>query len=154
MVLLAYEPLDTSMLIILRKVTSWIQTLFLVVYSIEPGKNLLHDPKILLESPHTSDRYFGGFNCTAGIGRHRGELILTLENIYLVNCLCFEAFQNAHNHQQLQKAYSYTVRVSRDKSNWLQLFDYSAFACRGRQKLTFPTLDVRYHFYSKCMQHI
>ena len=129
--------------LILRQVTSWIQTLFLVVYSIEPGKNLL--PKTSFET-HTSQIYCD----TAGMD----GATLTLENTYLVNCLRFEAYRNVPDYRQLQKTYSYTVSVSRDKSEWLQLFDYSAFACRGRQKLTFPTLAVRYHFYSKCMQHV
>ena len=30
----------------------------------------------------------------------------------------------------MSKSFSYTVKVSRDKSNWLELFDYSSFSCR------------------------
>ena len=41
------------------------------------------------------------------------------------------------------KSFSYTVEVSRDKSNWLKLFDYASFACRGMQDLPFPKQAIR-----------
>ena len=68
-------------------------------------------------------------------------MIVSLGDVYIVNCLHMRGYPGVPDERQ--KSFSYTVEVSRDKSSWLKLFDYSSFACRSTQDLHFPKQAIR-----------
>ena len=69
--------------------------------------------------------------------------IIALDDKYLINYLHLKGYPGVSDEDQVSKSFSYTVKVSRDKSSWLELFDYSSFACRGAQHLPFPKQAAR-----------
>ena len=73
----------------------------------------------------------------------RCEMIVSLDDVYLINYLQMKGYPTISDEKQKCKSFSYTVEVSRDKFNWLKLFDYSSFACRSTQNLTFPKQAVK-----------
>ena len=73
----------------------------------------------------------------------RCTTIIALDDSYLINYLHLKAYPGLSEEEQVSKSFSYTVKVSRDKSNWLELFDYSSFSCRGAQHLPFPKQAAR-----------
>ena len=69
--------------------------------------------------------------------------IVALDNNYIINYLHLKAYPGVSDEKLVSKSFSYTVKLSRDKSSWLELFDYSSFACRGAQHLPFPKQAAR-----------
>lgn len=69
---------------------------------------------------------------------------VSFDDVYIVNFLRLKSYPSVPNKKQQHKSFSYTVKVSRDKSSWLKLFDYFSFACRSEQNLPFPKQAVRW----------
>ena len=72
-----------------------------------------------------------------------GCVIVALDDTYIINYLELKGYPGISDERQVGRPFSYTVKVSRDKANWLELFDYSSFACRGAQHLSFPKQAAR-----------
>ena len=70
-------------------------------------------------------------------------MIVALDDVYIVNYFIMRGYPDISCEKLKRKSFSYTVEVSRDKSNWLKLFDYASFACRGMQDLPFPKQAIR-----------
>ena len=65
---------------------------------------------------------------------------ISLNDVYLLNELQLTGYPNL---SPQEKSFSYTIKVSKDKKTWLQLFNYSRVSCFARQNLCFPTQAVR-----------
>ena len=65
---------------------------------------------------------------------------ISLNDVYLLNELQLTGYPDL---PPQEKCFSYTIKVSKDKKTWLQLFNYSRVSCFGRQNLCFPTQAVR-----------
>ena len=65
---------------------------------------------------------------------------ISLNDVYLLNELQLTGYPDL---SPQEKSFSYTIKVSKDKKAWLQLFNYSRVSCFGRQNLCFPTQAVR-----------
>ena len=65
---------------------------------------------------------------------------IALNDVYLLNELQLTGYPDL---LPQEKCFSYTIKVSKDKKTWLQLFNYSRVSCFGRQNLCFPTQAVR-----------
>ena len=91
----------------------------------------------------------GGGGLFVGSGLHFGSRACTnlptmctisLNDVYLLNELQLTGYPNL---SPQEKCFSYTIKVSKDKKTWLQLFNYSRVSCFARQNLCFPTQAVR-----------
>ena len=65
---------------------------------------------------------------------------ISLNDVYLLNELQLTGYPDL---PPQERCFSYTIKVSKDKKTWLQLFNYSRVSCFGRQNLCFPTQAVR-----------
>lgn len=84
----------------------------------------------------------------------RCSVIVSLDDVYLINYLQMKGNSTISDEKQKCKSFSYTVEVSRDKFNWLKLIDYSSFACRSTQSLTFPKQAVRLVWFACNKTHL
>ena len=129
--------------------------------SVEANQNLFKKPKVVFDSPtppmfQQSWQYYPPtskpvadtvIRLGSQSSRKRDSsgseeldhcaMIVSLDDVYIVNYLHMKGYPGVPVENQKYNSFSYTVEVSRDKSNWLKLFDYSSFACRGAQDLPF-----------------
>ena len=68
------------------------------------------------------------------------SVIISLGEMYHINTLQIEGSPGVMD----RAAFSYAIRVSRDKQHWKELFNYSNFSCFSTQHLCFPKQAVRY----------
>ncbi len=80
----------------------------------------------------------------------KSSVVVSLGNTpYLLNDLKFRGYPDVErdggNLQGIvtSKTFSYTVAVSRDQQQWIQLVNYSQFGCSTKQHLCFPTQAAR-----------
>ena len=115
-----------------------------------PLQPCVADTVIQLNCGSSSQPQVGGHRVQRGRGLTRGpeqlnssHTIIALDDLYIINYLHLTGYPASSDKEQEKKSFSYAVKISRDKSNWLDLFDYSSFACRGAQHLTFPKQAAR-----------
>lgn len=66
-----------------------------------------------------------------------GSIIIELGQLYIINHIDMVMVDKD------QRCYSYYIEISMDKEDWVRVIDYSAYLCKGRQKLYFPERVVR-----------
>ena len=91
---------------------------------------------LFVGQPFGSGLQFGGRACT----NLPAVCTISLNDSYLLNELQLTGYPDL---PPQEKSFSYTIKVSKDKKAWLQLFNYSRVSCFGRQNLCFPTQAVR-----------
>ena len=122
-----------------------------------PPKAIIADTLLNLTPPVPSDVINapaqgiirpGGLN-RSGFGHGTRNAVstvtVTLDSLYLINCLKLNAYPDVTTEMQhQQKSFSYTIQISRDNRNWVELFNYRNYTCLATQDLSFPTQAVRY----------
>ncbi len=78
----------------------------------------------------------------------KSSVVVSLGNMpYLLNDLKFQGYPDVErdggNLHGIVTIFSYTVAVSRDQQQWIQLVNYSQFGCSTKQHLCFPTQAAR-----------
>ena len=91
---------------------------------------------LLLGQPHGGGFHLGSRACTD----LPTMCTISLNDVYLLNELQLTGYPDL---SPQEKSFSYTIKVSKDKKTWLQLFNYSRVSCFARQNLCFPTQAVR-----------
>ena len=94
----------------------------------------------------TAPQLGGGHRLGHGNGRqvqpqksNTPSVIISLGEMYHINTLQIEGSPGVMD----RAAFSYAIRVSRDKQHWKVLFNYSNFSCFSTQHLCFPKQAVR-----------
>ena len=82
-----------------------------------------------------------GFQLGGRVGTNLPTMCtISLNDVYLLNELQLTGYPDLPPQEM---SFSYTIKVSKDKNTWLQLFNYSRVSCFARQNLCFPTQAVR-----------